>query len=500
MIKPFLTKWPFLLKLRLFFIVLGLIIVLVFLYLKVVPFGRATYERAYPGGLKSGQGFIYGFTPAERVDAAGVYPKLISDPLYFSLFTPRTFDSVKLTIIYRDHLGDNTFLVEAGVLADKLTWRYDLQPLQNKILENWAAIRQRVGTGTPLILSKTDSYDSAADFWADLKAGQLKNCAGGAGTCLAVYNYPLDLPYKFPAGTTVAPLTINQPLRGTHQFYIYTPDGDLSLVIDFLLLRQDKGADPITVNLYQGDKIIATKFAADNRPGATDGQTEIKSLSLAASGLAPGVYKAEMKISDDTVIKKIISSSDKLAFINKLWPVSGPEPATFYTDADYLQAKAFTPASLQTLNFAGQAVALDEAYKQFTFLAASSMADQTAVKAIKINKEDVILENNGVFALSPESVFDPALKKVDNHFNAAAVNYIIADYTAPRPLADGWKSATAEFNLKTAYRETGQYSFMISIPGLVAESGAYLEIKDIKTEFSGRTLGQKLKSLWTRIK
>jgi len=67
MFSAFLTKRPFLFKLRLFFFSLILVFVLAFLYLKIVPFGRITYERHWPSGLKSGQGFIYDFSPAERL-------------------------------------------------------------------------------------------------------------------------------------------------------------------------------------------------------------------------------------------------------------------------------------------------------------------------------------------------------------------------------------------------------------------------------------------------
>ena len=63
------------------------------------------------------------------------------------------------------------------------------------------------------------------------------------------------------------------------------------------------------------------------------------------------------------------------------------------------------------------------------------------------------------------------------------------------PLAENDKTiASAEFDLIGVYREKGKYNFMISVPGLKEDDAVddYLEIIEIKIEFSGRTLWQKI--------
>lgn len=155
-----------------------------------------------------------------------------------------------------------------------------------------------------------------------------------------------------------------------------------------------------------------------------------------------------------------------------------------------MQVKALTPASLQTLNFAGQDFSVTEAYSQFDFKTETAKK----IKEIRLNKDDIILENNGVFAWSPASLFNPALMKVDRAFSVKMpIEYIVADYQSPLE-ADGLKTATAEFNLKGTYREKGKYSFMISVPGLKTEDGINdnLEIYRIKVELTGRTLWEKI--------
>ncbi len=491
MLKAFLTKSPFLFKFRLFLGLILVIFILSFLYLKIVPFGHITYSRDYTSSLHSGKGFIYGFTPAERVDLKnGEMPKMIGDPIYFSLFTPRTFDKAKLTIIYRDNLGLDTPIIEAGVLADNIVWRYDLKPIDNKALDYLMLRWHKSEVNGYLFLQKNLNYSNLADWERDLAKGQVKNCVNGLENCLAVYNFSPSYDYQIANYQSAVPLILDKPLRGPHQFYVYLKNEPLHLDFTLVDLNQDLKPAPIEIIISSGGKIIASKKLADPNALPGSGQLEEKQISLSEDKLPAGVYKVEVKITSDMVIKKIVSSVDRLSFINKIWPVSNNGGLTIYTDSNYLQVKAFTPASLQTINFAGQNFKINEAYNQFDFKTESNIK----AKEIKLSKDDVILENNGVFAWSPSSLFNPTLPKVDRFFSVNnPFEYIIADYKKPSEF-EGVKTASAEFNLKGAYRENGKYSFIISVPGLKIEDSVNdnLEIYQIKIELEGRTLWQKI--------
>ena len=481
MMKGLLTKWPFL---------LGVIIVLAFFVLKFVPSGHIVYERDYSQTFRSGKGFVLGFTPAERVDLSQTLPKLIGDPVYFSLFTPRTFDTAKVTIVYQDHLSSSTPLIEMGVLKDKVARSYDLQPVENKTLAALAQTWTKIGTSNLMLLENGKNYSDLKSFQADLASGALKDCPSGSSTCLATYNYAPVYNFTLP-GLKTSAITLAEPLRGQHQFYVYAASSTLDLAFNFVDMNQDAGPDPITVNLYYGAKMIDSRQVADNDPVPASGVAVEKKLALVEKNLRPGVYKAEIKITDDTVIKSIQSSSDKLVFINHLWPVSASGPLDLYTDAPYLLVKAFTPASLQTLSFGGQDFNLDAPYQQYEFDAPASAAP----KEIRLNRDDVILDSNSVFSWSKDSLFNPSLKKVDNHFAPDGIKYILADYQAPTE-QNGWQSATRDFSLTGSDRENGKYSFLLSVPGLKTGSDDYLIIKDIKVELQGRSLWEKLKALY----
>ena len=494
MVKPFLTEWSFLFKLRLFLAVLAGLFVIVFLFLKIVPGGKITYSRTWPAGLKSGKGFIYDFKPGERMDVNSRFLKIIADPLYFSLFTPRAFDQAMVTVVYRDRLSASTPIFEIGVLKDKLTDAYDLRPLQNNIVDalrfRWPRLED---TASRLVLQADKTYTSSEEFFSDLAAGHLRDCPNGPTSCVAVYNYQLSPKYRLPDYAPIAPTTITQPLRGPHQFYLYLPHEDWRLSFNFVDLNQDKGQDPITVSVSSPEGIIASRTLTDNNPEPDSGRAEDKQLVLNGPAPSAGVYKVDVRISPDVVIAKIVSSSDKLSFISRVWPVSGAGSLDLFTDATHLSVETMNPASLGEINFGGRVFPIAKTGKRFTFPAG------IGTKMISLPKDDLVLENNGVFAFARNSLFDPSFKRVDRYFSllSGETKYIVADYA--RPLADnGWKTATARLPLVGASRDDGKYTFLLSVPGLDGDSQTadYVEIKEIRIALSGRTLGQKIVSLF----
>lgn len=490
-LRSFWEKRSFLFKIRLILGLIALILVFLFLCLKVVPFGHITYSRTWPRGLASGKGFIYDFKPAERIDASSSSLRLVAEPVYFSLYAPRAFDSAEITVKYRDQLATATPVIEVGVLRDKLTGQYELQPLQNNIVDRYRFSWPRLEDSSERLVLQTEKYYSdASEFNQDLKAGNLKGCPGGPTACVATYNYQLDSEFRLPDYVALVPTVINQPLRGAHQFYVYFKSSSWRLAFDFVDLNLDKEQDPITVNVYEGDDVIATKTLTDNNPAPASGQSENKILTLSGQK-ASGLYRVEIKVSDDIVLSKLNSSSDKIAFINKIWPVSGAGSLTLFTDASYLSVSTVNPASLGKISFGGDSFVLDKTYKQFSFQAGQG------INKVVLDQDDLILENSGVFAFSSSNLVNPGTQKVDRYFSPSDnIKYIIADYE--RPLEeDGVKTAHAALDLKGAVNEKNKYTFLISVPGLDGVTGAenYLDIQEIRIRLTGKTMFEKIKEI-----
>jgi hypothetical protein len=130
MMLQFFKKKPFLLKVRLVWILLIIFIILIFFFLKIVPLGKATYIKNYSHTFKLGKGFINNFTPVVNVNQKeDSSPRIIKSPVYFSVFTPRTFSRAKLIIKYRSNLTRGA-IIEAGALVSPATADYNLQPLE----------------------------------------------------------------------------------------------------------------------------------------------------------------------------------------------------------------------------------------------------------------------------------------------------------------------------------------------------------------------------------
>jgi len=488
-LKSFFANRSFLFKTRFIFGMIILITVLVFLYLKTIPSGNASYSRTWPRGLATGKGFIYDFKPAERIDAnVSLGLRLVAEPVYFSFYSPRGFDTAELTIKYRSHLATATPIIEVGVLRDKLSGQYELQPIENDIVDSyrfsWSRLEDAPGR---LILQKEKYYDDASAFENDLKIGSLKECPGGPTACVAAYNYPLDVVFRLPDYSEISPTVINQPLRGAHQFYVYFRPGFWRLAFDFKDLNLDRGQDPITVNVYSGSDKVASQILPDNNPTSDDGRGEDKSLIVSGSAAVSGLYRVEIKVSDDIVISKLSSSSDRISFINKIWPVSGSDRLVLFTDASQIGVSTINPVSLGKISFGDAQFNLDQTYQQVFFSAAAG------VNKIILNKDDLVLENSGVFAFSPASLINPGVKKIDRYFAAGDnIKYIVAAYD--RPLEDnGVKTARAFLNLKAAEAEDNKYTFLISIPGLDGQIGSdnYLDIEEISLRLKGKNIFTK---------
>ena len=498
-------NWPFNFKLRLIFGVLFLFILAIFFNFKLMPYGKASFSRSWPNSFFSSRSNIFDFRPGIRIENNKAETlKVLSDPVYFSVYAPRTLDKAKVSITYFDNLSSETPIVELGVLKGNALGNYELRPLQNKIIDNlkfsWSRI---VDDGKNLILQRDYNYSSEEEFWIDFKDDQLKNCSGGIINCGVFYNYPLTIDYKLPSYTKIYPWRITQALRGEHRFFVYFDQGEWYLNLSFRDLNLKEGADDIRVDVFLDDKLITSQtindsevLGANNAFDNNNRQGE-KIKPLLISGLADkaALYKVEIKVNDDIVIEEIESSSDRLVFINKLWPVY-QNNVSFFSNVNTVSFKNFETESLGEIYFAGESTILDRTYESVIL---QTVRTDSSLKEIRLEKSGIILELNGLISLKDDKFFNPNPSKLDRFFFLEdRASYLISSYVSPRK--DGnFKTATVEFDLHDAYLVDNKYSFVISIPGLVLNTNnegnedSYLGIKKIEFEVEAKNLWQKIK-------
>lgn len=467
--------------------------------------GWLLYQGIAPGGMISyatdfskPNFFIGKLTPQERLESSGLPEEtgtqvIIGDPVYFSLRTLRKFDKAKLTIKYkRDKLTQP--VIESGVLVDKTIWRYDLQPIENKIIDQLALVWDVRKDRGLMLLQKNNSASST--LYASVKEFLDKPPKSEE---IALYNYDFKADFvlaDYQAGSksakeaSVSALPV--PLRGDYQFYTYIKGEDLGFTFDFIDINKNKDRDPIDLNLYYGDQIIDTRQLEDDGIANDMGkESKIRQIKLKTSGLPEGVYKIELRANDDIITNKIATKQSKLAFINKIRLADGKaRNISLFTDSSGISAETTNPGKLQKIAVGTKILDVNQTYKMFNLTA------DAGVKEIKLEKDDVILAGSGVFSFNKTALINPAIKKVDSKLDVSKINYVLAQYEPPRE-ESGWKIAEAEIDLTKAYRENGKYSFLISIPGLNNDNGADdgLEIGAVNVELEGKTLWEKMINL-----
>lgn len=488
----------FRIKIRIvFWFILGLVVTLL-LYLAIVPFGKITYLNKFE---QEGE-FIGKLAPKVRLEESAFPHVIIGDPVYFTLRTSRRFDQANLHLKYRNKNADNLSnpIIEAGALVDKTVWRYDMRPVENKIIDSIGLVWDKMTDGDLVLLQKEKKFSSILDFQNALKeAGKIDLDK------VAVYNYDLKTEYLLnDYKSSTKDLIVDKAMRGAYQFYTYVDKEDLRLAFEFTDLNMNRDADSIDVRLYHDKDLIEKKHLDDDGVMNDNGQeSTVRKLDFEVANLATGVYKIEVKVNDDIVTQKITTKQNKLAFINGIrLHDTGAKNLAIYTDSKRIQAKTIYPGLLQIIKAGENDLILTETYKQFEADVKKSSSSDKMVK-IMLEKDGVFLNGNGVFSFTPSALIDPNVKKIDVNadIKGDGIEYVLAEYKSP--VGEGeWKETTVPINLRGAYREGGKYSFLISIPGLKMDDGVDdgIILNEIRVDLTGQSVFGRIKKLFLKMK
>lgn len=435
-----------------------LFVIVIFSYLSVSPSGKVIYSNDF----SKDSSFVSGFSPKERFEVLGDSRKIIANPVYFNLFTPREFDKAILNIKYKNIIDErenkrSNRTIEAGILVDKNIWRYNLLPIENKIVDQLSLVWNVQEKDGLKLLQRNKNYNSVDDFLNNLPSRDE----------LALYNYDLATEYILGEYQSTSTQTeIKQAIRGPFQFYTYIKEESLDFSFDVLDINENKDQDRVDVNLYYNDKLIATRRLEDDGVDGDSGEASpLRQLHFYEEALPEGVYKIEFRVNDDIIIDSIKTKQQKVSFVNNIWLYNENNlNFNLYVTGKVLHAKTTFPSSLQTLQIGSSSLEIEETYKQFS----KNISSPKKYQAVHFEKDGVILSSDGVFTFNPESLINPKVKKVDNNINinAEGINYVLARYEGPKE-KNGWKQAKVEFDLRKAYREDGNYSFLISAPSFL---------------------------------
>lgn len=503
------NKWPFNLKLRLIFGVVLLSVFTVFLLLKIIPSGEVSYSfsQVKTNRLFSPKGAFKDFRPGARIDFQDKkFLKIVSEPVYFRVFAPRRFERANVRIEYEENLSEKTGIIELGMLQGNNSGGYNLKPIENKIIDSLESCWQEVGNETR-IFQKDYFYKNELDFWQDFSQNNLANCSDGPFSCSVFYNYNLTRSYELDPNREIKNITINQALRGAHEFFVYFDSGYWFLNLSFRNLGLSGESEKIEIRVFQEDKLIKEFYVTDDSFVSSNDffdnkkrqGRKISNLMIEDDSLSAALYKVEIRASDNIVIEEIKSSSDQLVFLNKIWPVYDKNNLSFFTDSSNLILKTFNSESLGLVSFSDKTFNLNKTHQNL-FLENKESSDY--VKELNLSNTDVLIELNGLISLNRENFFNPRARKMDRFFSLDdKFSYLITKYRSPEK-KDNFKVANIEFDLGGANYDSGYYSFIVSVPGLNSENNSeeYLRIKKIEIKFKGKSLKEKLFNILSFIK
>ncbi|MFH0818670.1 MAG: hypothetical protein V1898_01615 [Patescibacteria group bacterium] len=441
------------------------------------------------------------FTPTGRALAieknlktGECYQRIVGEPVYFTSYVPRSFDTAEVAINYQN---PSQSILELGV-QKSIDWNFELKPLENKFIDN--STWDRINTDNIIFLQKQKKYNSYQEFLDNVPTDKK----------IATYNY--SLPYKFVIDDyepSDKQLEINTALRGRHEFYTYLGKGE---DLDFTFYWQDinwaLSADNFIVRIYKDDTEIQTEV----EPG--DGNTDIsgtaslvKEKQIKLTNLSGGLFRIVVDVSNDVFIRKIITKQHLLVVKNRIFLADSEahknsisdltlDPTTLYTNSDILLARTDHSESLQSISINNDKLELIRTGEDFKWSDDNNLG---SIKIINAVLNDVYIQGFGYYSFTPESFFDPdyGIDILRTDMNMDNYDYLIAkDYSAPTAVRS-WNAATQSFVLDTVPGDRKTLNFILSAPG-ITDINSQIIVKNIEIKFKKDPLN--LKNLWPRLK
>lgn len=443
-----------------------------------VPSGRLRSES----GFLSPTPLLSILKPTERVagptgpdaqKATGV--TMVASPVYMDLAAPDEFDRVIVSLRYRN---EGQPVVEIGALGSSLDNTFLMRPAENRLID--ALPWPRVSSGTLTLLQRETDYVSVDAFLEHPPAPER----------IATYRAEAEAPYRLPGYVPSSAVTSTDvSLRGSHRMLVYVERETLQLTFSVQDMNRHAGADPVTVSVYRAgdsERTLARTVLADDGDVADDQRSEgLRTVAVTLTDPAPGAYRVDLTASDDVFIRSIRTPQQKLVFDSHL--VLGDhvgysdrtDPVTVIADGTRVSAWTSHADAFQTLTMDGKPYGIDA-------LRVPVHAELAGIRqrhVIVSPKRDVVIDTDGVLALSEGQYFDPlpfALQWYTDvaALDAAGIRYVLTSYEPP--VRDGeLLVATAEFDTADlATTDDGAYRLVISVPGL-EEDASVLHLESL---------------------
>lgn len=447
-------------------------------------FGWTVWQNLTPSGVLEAHydfnqisPFITSLLPGDRAlaitkNAQGIsYQAVIGDPVYLRLKTPRKFDRATVDVTFQNSRQP---ILELGGLVGRNPDVFDLQPLENKILDtlSWPRLKKDDLT----LYQRNPVFKSIDEFLNHLPPRAE----------IATYHAAVDSTFRIPGYTPTATMqTIDYSLRGSHTFYAYVKNEALDVAFEVQDMNRDAGGDPLIITVYRDRTPVGTVSEPDDgRSGEREEAGTVHQVKLLIPGLPEGAYRIEFRSSRDMFIRSITTRSKKFVIANDVF--LGDEagykdrvrPATLWTTGRVLYASTLHADGAQELTIGRELLRISEDHVEYV-----KRITGTVPTKLYSPHGDLLIHTAGVFAFSADALFTPEPIRMSWNIDleAEGINYILANYETPQQVGD-WKVARTTFDLSKMVWDGNAVPFVISAPGIAASQNE-VRISNIAVRF-----------------
>ena len=439
------------------------------------PFVWLSWIAAAPGGERmvtwepgEASPFIQSPLPGERVSEVkesdrGSFVSIEREPVYVAVFSPSDeFAAATVTMEFDPH---DAFAVELGGLTNVAAYAFDFHALSNSKLEllTWNALAQN-GDDAMLVFARQSVKASVADFLAHVPLR----------SSVATYRATLPGTYRDPSYT---PLSGSQQfdvsLRGSHEYVTYIKGETFRTSITYQDINRTFGADEGYVRVYNEDgKVMLDESIVDDGNATEDQVYSSRTIDLVGTNWPEGVYRVELSGTSDIIWRKFVTSQRYMSFKNRLFIADDvgylptDRQTNFVTNSKSVVLETLHADPAHSVVIGDQTIAIPESHaKEYV-----SVTDGGVVSG-RTSSGDVKMTGEGKFAFSKGSFFDPdpLALTVNTNFNDSSLQYVLANVPPVKITDDGWRTASASFDLVKLEKEFGAYKFAIGLPGLAVD-------------------------------
>ncbi len=477
--------------------ILGKIFILA---LACVPFVWLSWVAAAPNGERvvswtpgEFSSFITSPLPGDRTSDVGrrengdAFISLTGEPTYIGVFAPSdAFTSATVTVEFDPH---DAYAFEIGGLTNVAAYAFDFHALSNSAVESldWPQLPESE-TSDLLVFAKQSAKASVQDFLDHPPAR----------TAIVTYRASLPGTYRESSYTPLnGSQTFDVSLRGSHEYVTYIKDETFRLSATYQDINRTYGADEGYIRVYnETGAMVASSAILDDDNTSENQVYATKTASLFVDRLPEGVYRVELSGTSDIVWRKFTTSQRYMAFKNRLFVADDvgflvdDRRTSFVTNSKSLVFETLHADSAHEVTLGSDVIEIPLPHTKVR-----AIIESDGVVAGVTDAGDVKMTGEGKFALSRSSFFDPDARSltVNTNLDDGTLAYLVADVPPVDVTDDGWRTASATFDLSTLVKEADAYKFALSLPGLVVDEES-IDVHRISVAFHKEPI-----SMWTAM-